>query len=251
MGQGRHLFHGGPIAEALAAGAVALASFLQLQPFGDLFELLDQLPQGHGPLQGRRGYGAPQQMAFGPGGQLQGWGDQPALAVAIEVKGVFEHGFGHDRAGLEQFGLQPHQHRGGEEGFAGFGQIVFIAAALTPGAWGTHQPGQGNARAELVEEAIDDANHIDIPGVDLTPFGRILEQPDRKPGASFCQSRSAHFSEKYRLGSLSASHASCKRQTGTVAPAPIAGPAPQLALVWADVSPAAGSRPNWASTAAR
>ena len=218
MGQGRHLFHGGPIAEALAAGAVALATFLLLQPFGDLFELLDQFAQGHGPLQGRWGYGAPQQMAFGPGGQLQAGGDQPALAVEIKVKGVFDHGFGQDRAGLQQFGLQPHQHRGREERFARFGQIVLIAAALAPGARGHHQPGQGNARAELVEEAIDDGNDIHIPGVDVTPFGRILEQPDRKPGASFSQSQSTHLSEKYRLGPLTASHASGKRQIGGASP---------------------------------
>jgi hypothetical protein len=59
----------------------------------------------------------------------------------------------------------------------------------------------------LVEEAIDHANHIHIPRVDVTPFSRILEQPDRKPGASFCQSLEVHVFEKYRLAPLLASHA--------------------------------------------
>jgi hypothetical protein len=59
------------------------------------------------------------------------------------------------------------------------------------------------------------------------------------------------LSEKYRLGPLTASHASGKRQRGRLKSDPIPGRGPQSTLAWAELSPAAGSRPSWASTAAR
>ena len=122
-------------------------------------------------------------MPFGPARHLEAGVHQPALAVVVEIKteAFVLDWLGGERGGLEHFGLQTHQHGGGQKGFAGLGQVLFVAAT-----GGGHQPGHLNPLAQLVEKAIDNGNHIHIPGVEFPPDGCVLQQPDGQPGAPFC-----------------------------------------------------------------
>jgi hypothetical protein len=40
---------------------------------------------------------------------------------------------------------------------------------------------------KLVEEAVDNGDHIHIPGIQIAPFCRILQHANGEPGASFSQ----------------------------------------------------------------
>ena len=125
-------------------------------------------------------------MALRFAGELQSRGEQPTLPLGIEVKVVplVQLGFRGEGLGLEDFRLQADQHRGGKEGFAGFGEVLLVAAAASL-VEGRHELGHFNALPQLIEEAVDDSDDIDVPGVEITPLGGVLQQPDRKPGATF------------------------------------------------------------------
>lgn len=86
--------------------------------------------------------------------------------------------------GFEDLRLQADQHRRGQKGFAGFGEILLVTSAASL-VQRRHQLGHLNPLAELIEKAVHDSDHIDVPGVEITPFSGVLQQPDRKPGATF------------------------------------------------------------------
>ena len=105
-------------------------------------------------------------MALGFAGQLQAWGQQPTLAfgVEIKVKPVLEFRLGGEGLGFEDLGLQADQHRCGQKGFAGFGEILLVTSAASL-VQRRHQLGHFNPLAELIEKAVDDSDHINVPGV--------------------------------------------------------------------------------------
>ena len=35
-----------------------------------------------------------------------------------------------------------------------------------------------------IEDAVHHGNHINIPGIDVAPFSRVLEEPDGNPGTA-------------------------------------------------------------------
>lgn len=75
------------------------------------------------------------------------------------------------------FGFERHQHRCRQEGLAAGRQPLLVAAPD-----GRQLAGQVDGLAQLVKEAVNDGDHVHIPGVDLAPLGRILEQSDGHPG---------------------------------------------------------------------
>ena len=75
------------------------------------------------------------------------------------------------------FGLERHQHRCRQESLAAGRQPLLVAASE-----GRQLAGQVEGLAQLVQEAVDDGDHIHIPGVDVPPLGCILEQSDGHPG---------------------------------------------------------------------
>ena len=66
--------------------------------------------------------------------------------------------------------FERHQHRSRQKGFTAFGQVLLVAAAC-----GGDQPRQFQFLAELIEKTVNDGDHIHIPGLDLAPFGCVLE----------------------------------------------------------------------------
>jgi CRP-like cAMP-binding protein len=142
--EGCHLLNRSPFAVALGAMAAADFALIVFDPLGNVLKLTDQLPQGDRALQRRGGYGAAPEMPFGPARHLEAGVHQPALAVVVEIKteAVVLDWLGGEGGGLEHFGLQTHQHGGSQKGFAGLGQVLFVAAT-----GGGHQPGHLNPLA--------------------------------------------------------------------------------------------------------
>jgi hypothetical protein len=122
-------------------------------------------------------------MALGSAWQHHG-GAVPAGVVLLPREGILQQGFRWEGGGFQQLRLQAHQHGGRQEGLAGFGQIPLVAAPLEGQA-----AGQLDALAQLVEEAIDDGDHVHVPGIDVTTLGRVLKETDGQPGARFSHAR--------------------------------------------------------------
>ena len=108
----------------------------------------------------------------------------------------FQLRFGGQGLLLEDLRLEAHEHRGGQECLAGGGQVALVTAAVAGPA---HQARGPDPLAQLVEEAIDHGNHIDVPGVDLATLGGILQQADRQPGACFSHGASTTTGNVPRL----------------------------------------------------
>lgn len=142
-------------------------------------------------------------------------------------------------ARFKQLCFQADQHGSGKEGFAGFRQILFIAAPHT-----CSEPRLGDTGLQLVEKSVDNGDDVDIPGIQITPFGCVLQQTDGETGSSLGQEwLREQKGERSGLGPFR-----CPQGNGRTAPIPAPD---QSARVSAEVSPAAGSRPSWASTVAR
>mgnify|MGYP000331887106 CR=1 FL=1 len=82
--------------------------------------------------------------------------------------------------------------------------------------------------------AVDDGDHIHIPGIKVAAFSGVLQQADGQPGA-ICGHGSA-----CTYPTLSARRLKSQARAGF-----------QAASLWAELSPAAGNSPSCASTVAR
>ena len=53
-----------------------------------------------------------------------------------------------------------------------------VAAALA-GRGGSYLPGNFDALPELIQKAVNDGNHIHIPGIEIAPLRCVLQQSNR------------------------------------------------------------------------
>ena len=116
------------------------------------------------------------------------------MLIEVGVEVIFDFGRWRQHAGFEHLRFESHQHRGGQEGFAAVGQVPFVAAAPS-GQGGRHLPRNFNALPELIQKAVDDGNHIHIPGIEIAPLRCVLQQPNRKAGSSISAVVGGHLEQ--------------------------------------------------------
>ena len=132
-------------------------------------------------------------MTFRPSGQIKGR-IQPALLIEVGIEVIFDFRWRRQHAGFKHLRLESHQHGGGQEGFAAVSQIPLVAAAPS-GQGGRHLPGNLDALPELIQKAVDDGNHIHIPGIEIAPLRCVLQQPNRKAGSSISAVVGGHLEQ--------------------------------------------------------
>ena len=120
-------------------------------------------------------------MAFGTPRQIKA-GIKPGLFIQLRFKASFDLLGWREHARFEHLRLEANEHGGRQKGFAAFGEILLIAAATALEDC-RNLPGNGDALAQLIEEAVDDGDDVNIPGIKFSKFRRILKEADGQPCA--------------------------------------------------------------------
>ena len=123
---------------------------------------------------------------------------KPALVFEFSFEMVLHLRSWRKHADFQHLRFQPHQHRSGQEGFAAVGQIPFVTST-TPCDHGGNLPWNLDALTQLIQKAVHDGDHINIPGVEVSPFGSVLKQSDRQTGTGIGSSGRSNLGQQIAI----------------------------------------------------
>jgi hypothetical protein len=181
VGQFSHLCDRFSVAVALAPLSPFRFQVIGLQLFGDGLKLVNQFTQGDGSFQrGRRNRPA-FEMPLGAPWQIEAR-IKPGLIVIVSLEAFLHLFWGWKHAGFQHFGFQSDQNGGSQKGFAAIGKVLFIAAAPLTQDRG-NLAGDFNSLTELIEKAVHYSDDVNVPGIQLTGLGSILQEANGQTGA--------------------------------------------------------------------
>ena len=101
-------------------------------------------------------------------------------------------------ADFQHLRFQTHQYRSGQKGFAAFGQIPFITST-PPCNDGGDLSRHFDALTQLIQKAVHDGDHINIPGIEVPPLGSVLKQSDRQTGTGIGSSGRSNLGQQITI----------------------------------------------------
>jgi hypothetical protein len=136
-------------------------------------------------------------MALWPTRQIEGW-IQPALVLEFRLEMVLHLGWWRQHADFQHLRFQSHQHGSGQECFAAVGQIPFVTSAPTCDHGGDLS-WHFDALTQLIQKAVYDGDHINIPGIEVPPLSSVLKQSDRQTGTGIGSSGRSNLGQQITI----------------------------------------------------